>query len=171
MFSWPPSSQAECWEVTGARGDQAGTVSDCLNGWDFQSDRIYPVMMDGGESTGERKESKKGNSLYYTVGVCKMPTYEIIWEAQYLTREEGIKSNLITGAQLAFIFLLLSENPPLREHTNLQKEQMNGSIKSTVVCSWLCSIWPFYEPSGIVNRKQKRGNVFLKQCTDNSICL
>lgn len=74
------------------------------------------------------------------MGVCKMPTYEMIRGAQYLTRVEGIKSNLITGAQLAFIFLLLSENLPSRESTNLQKEQMNGSIKSTVVCSWLCSI-------------------------------
>lgn len=44
-----------------------------------------------------------------------MPTYETIGEAQYLTRVEGIKSNLITGARLAFIFLLLSESPPWRE--------------------------------------------------------
>lgn len=119
----------------------------------------------------QEREARKENNYINTMGVCKMPTYEMIWDAQYLTRVEGIKSNLITGAQLAFIFLLLSENPPSRESTNLQKKQMNGSIKSTVVCSWLCSIWPFYEPSGIVNRKQKRGNVFLKQCTDDSICL
>lgn len=74
------------------------------------------------------------------MGVCKMPTYETIRGAQYLTRGEGIKSNLITGAQLAFIFLLLSKSPPSRESANLRKEQMNGSIKSTIVCSWLCSV-------------------------------
>ena len=74
------------------------------------------------------------------MGVCKMPTYDMIRGAQYLTRVEGIKSNLITGAQLAFIFLLLSEHPPSGESTSLRKQQMNGSIKCTVVCSWRCSI-------------------------------
>lgn len=44
-----------------------------------------------------------------------MLTYEAIGEARYLTGVEGIKSNLITGARLAFIFLLLSESPPWRE--------------------------------------------------------
>lgn len=43
----PLFSQAECWKVTGARIDLAGSVSDCVNGWDFPSDRIYLVMMDG----------------------------------------------------------------------------------------------------------------------------
>lgn len=33
-------------KLTGARVDQAGAVSDCLNGWDFPSDRIYPIMTD-----------------------------------------------------------------------------------------------------------------------------
>lgn len=145
--------------------DQAGTVSDCSNGWDFLSDRIYPVVMDGVWKTRGRWERKLA-ALHHG-GSVKCPPTRLIGEAPYLTRVEGIKSNLITGARLAFIFLLLSESPPWRESTNLQGSRWMALLKSSVVCSWLCSIWPFYEPSGIVNRKQKRGNVFLKHCTDD----
>ena len=35
------------WMLGSDRVDQAGSVSDCLNGWDFPSDRIYLVVMDG----------------------------------------------------------------------------------------------------------------------------
>lgn len=144
--------------------DQAGTVSDCSNGWDFLSDRIYQVVMDGGWKTRGRLERKLA-ALLWGWGAVKRPPMRQeeklgIW--QELRESRVIWLQVLNWHSFSSYYLRAfpGERAPSRE-------PMNGSIKSSVVCSWLRSIWPFYEPSGIVNRKQKRGNVFLKHCTDD----
>lgn len=40
-------------------------VSDCLNGWDFASDRIYLVMMDGAKAQQREREGRKEPTALY----------------------------------------------------------------------------------------------------------
>lgn len=53
--------------------DQAGTTSDCSNGWDFLSDRIYPVLIDGGWKTRGKRERKLAALHHGAGGSVKRP--------------------------------------------------------------------------------------------------